>query len=211
MLKKCDLAYLNKLRIIELFELDLNTFLKFIMGRRYPKYEKANNLSHPESYGAMKGRSAHGALNSVQLALEQSWIMRSPMVMAPKDATGCFDLIHLELIKLIQDSKGVPTAMTSAKPLITKNMKRLVQTGNGLSKTSFQWTPENNNGGIGQGNGKGPQACNDQMGLLKTIHARESNSLTITHPSGELRFVIHGPGLIDDQIDLISLPSNSLA
>ena len=72
MLKKRELAYLNKLRIIELFELDLNAFLKFIMGRAYPKYEKVNNLSHPESYGAMKGRSAHRALNSVQLALEQS-------------------------------------------------------------------------------------------------------------------------------------------
>ena len=98
MLKKRHLVYLNKLRIIELFELDLNAFLKFIMGRRYPKYEKANKLSHPESYGAMKGCSAHGALNSVQLALEQSWIMRSPMVMAPKDATGCSDLIRPELI-----------------------------------------------------------------------------------------------------------------
>ena len=39
---------------------------------RSPKYEKNHDLSHPESYGAMKGRSAHGALNSVQLALEQS-------------------------------------------------------------------------------------------------------------------------------------------
>ena len=36
MLKKRDLAYLNKLRIIELFELDLNAFLKFTMGRTSP-------------------------------------------------------------------------------------------------------------------------------------------------------------------------------
>ena len=118
--------------------------------------------------------------------------------MATKDATRCFDLIRPELIKLIQDSKGVPTPTTSAKALITKNMKRFVQTGNGLLEISFQWTLENNIGGIGQGNSEGPQACNDQMGLLKTIHARESKGLTITHPSGEQRFVIHGPGLIDD-------------
>jgi len=72
MLKKRDLAYLNKLRIIEIFELDLNAFLKLIMGRVYPKYEKANNLHHPETYGAMKGKSAHGALNSVQLALNRA-------------------------------------------------------------------------------------------------------------------------------------------
>eukprot|EP00979_Chaetoceros_neogracilis_P019412 scaffold12301_cov872-Chaetoceros_neogracile.AAC.1 len=72
--------------------------------------------------------------------------MRAPMVMAPKDATGCFDLIRAEFIKLIQDSKGVPPSTTTAKALITKNMKRHVQTGNGISKSSFQWTPENNIG-----------------------------------------------------------------
>ena len=137
--------------------------------------------------------------------------MRSPMVMAPKDATGCFDLIRPGLIQLIQDSKGVPITTTSAKALIIKNMKRFVQTGNGLLSTSFQWTPENNIGGICQENGEGPQACNDKMGLLKTIHSRESTGFTITHPSGERRFAIHGPGLIDDQIDLISLPTNPLA
>jgi hypothetical protein len=49
MLQKKDLPYLNKLRIIELFELDLNAFLKLVMGRVYPKFEKANDLQHPES------------------------------------------------------------------------------------------------------------------------------------------------------------------
>ena len=150
MLKKRDLAYLIKLCIIKLFELDLNAFLKIIMGRVYPRYKKANNLHHPKTYGAMRGQSAHGTLNSIQLALEQSWIMRSPMMMAPKGTTGCFDPNRPELIKIIQDSKGVPTTTTSAKALITKNIKRFVQTRNGLSSTSFQWTLENNIGGIGQ-------------------------------------------------------------
>jgi hypothetical protein len=65
-------------------------------------------------------------------------------------------------------------------------MKRHVQTGNGISTStsSFQWTPENNIGGIGQGNGEGPQACNDQMGLLKTIHCKQTAGFTITTLQG---------------------------
>ena len=73
MLQKRCLPFLNKLRIIELFELDLNAFLKLVLGRAYPKYEKKHSLNHPESYGAVKGMmSVHGALNSVQLAMEHS-------------------------------------------------------------------------------------------------------------------------------------------
>jgi hypothetical protein len=49
------------------------------------------------------------------------------------------------------------------------------------------------------------------MGLLKTIHCKQTAGFTITHPSGNKRFVIHGPGLIDDQMDLIGLPSNELS
>ena len=94
MLQKKDLPYLNKLRIIELFELDLNAFLKLIMGRTYPKFEKAHDLQHPESYGAVKGNSAPEALMSVQLTMEQSRLSNSPMIIALKDATGRFDLIR---------------------------------------------------------------------------------------------------------------------
>jgi len=68
------------------------------MGRIYPKFEKANDLQHPESYGAVKGKSAHEALMSVQIALEQSRLSNSPLIIALKDATGCFDLIRTELI-----------------------------------------------------------------------------------------------------------------
>ena len=114
MLQKRSLPYLNKLRIIELFELDLNAFLKLVLGRAYPKYKKKHALNHPESYGAVKEMSAHAAPNSVQLAMEHSRITRTPMLIAPKDATGCFDLMQPELVKLIQDSKGVPNDTTKA-------------------------------------------------------------------------------------------------
>ena len=212
MLQKKELPYLNKLRIIKHFELDLNAFLKLIMGRTYPKFEKAHDLQHPKSYGAVKGKCAHEALTSVQLlAMEQSRLSNSPMIIALKDATGCFDLIRPELIQLIQNSKGVPPETTAAKTTIQQNMKKFVQTGNGRSAHPVQRTLENNLGGIGQGSGEGPQACNDQMGLLKSIHQKHSPGYTSTHPDGVQSITVHSPGFIDNQLDLISLPTNVLA
>ena len=90
-------------------------------------------------------------------------------------------------------------------------MKKFVQTGHGRSSNPVQRTPENNLGGIGQGSGEGPQACNDQMGPLKTIHQKKSPGYTSTHPDGVQSVTVHGPGFIDDQLDLISLPTNTLA
>ena len=116
------------------------------MGRTYPKFEKAHDIQHPESYVAVKGKSTHEALMSVQLAMEQSRLSNFPMIIAPKDATGCFDLIRPELIQLIQNSKGVPPATTSAKTTIQQNMKTFVQTGYGRSAQPVQRTPENNLG-----------------------------------------------------------------
>jgi len=86
------------------------------MGRTYPKFEKANALQHPESYEAVKGKSAHRALMSVQLAMEQSRLSNSPLLIAPKDATGCFDLIRPELIQLKKIPKESPPKRLLLKP-----------------------------------------------------------------------------------------------
>jgi len=182
MLQKRSLPYLSKLRIIELFELDLNAFHKLVLGRAYPKYEKKHSLNHPESYVAVKGMSAHGALNSVQLAMEHSRVTRIPMLIAPKDATGCFDLMRPELVKFIQDSKGIPKNTTKATTMVLSKMKKYVCTEHGTSTQYIQKTSENNIGGIGQGAGNGPQGSTCQTGLLKTIHGKMCPGMNITHP-----------------------------
>ena len=61
-----------------------------------------------KSYGAVKKKSSHDALESVLITMDYSRIMRKPMIIAPKDATGCFDLLHVEQICTIQESKGMP-------------------------------------------------------------------------------------------------------
>ena len=154
--------------------------------------------------------SAHGALNSVQLAMEHSRLTRTPMLIAPKDATGCFDLMRPELVKLIQDSKGVPTNTTKATTMILSKMARYVRTDHGTSTQYIQKTSDNNIGGIGQGAGNGPQGSNCQTGLLKTIHGKTCPGMNITHPLQTNSFRIFGPGFIDNQIDTATLPSQKL-
>ena len=57
---------------------------------------------------------------------------------------------------------------------------------------------------------RGPQDSNDQFGVLKDIHAETTPGFTYQHPSGaeEESVTRHGPGFIDNQIDIMELATH---
>ena len=92
--------------------------------------------------------------------------------------------------------------------------ERHVKTAGKVSKGSFKYTLENKIGGIGQGPGSGTQDGNDDIGLIKDVyHADTTPGFTFQHPSGEKEEedTRHGPGFIDDQIDVTELDTNDAA
>ncbi|GFH47803.1 hypothetical protein CTEN210_04279 [Chaetoceros tenuissimus] len=206
LLMKETLPFVHRWRILELMEQDYNGVLKLIVGRKFAAHDQ-RYFQNRESYGAVKKKSAHDALNSVQNVLEYSRIMRQPIAIAPKDATGCFDLLRREIIKVIQESKGMPKEFGECVVQTLHGMERHIRLAGKLSKKSFKYTTSNNIGGIGQGSGEGPQDGNDMIGLLKDVHAKTTRGCTLLHPNGEHSIVRHGGGFIDDQIDVISLDS----
>jgi len=192
------------LRIIELFELDYNGMLKYLIGKRFAYFEQSRGLQNPETYGAVKKKNTHDALESVLTSLDYSRIMRKPMMIAPKDATGCFDLLRAEAIRSIQESKGMPRGINACRISVLQNMERHVKTAGKISSRSIKYSEENTIGGVGIGAGSGPQDSNDQYGVLKDVHAEITPGFTYQHPSGaeEESDTRHGPSFIDDQIDM---------
>ena len=91
MLMKEEILYIHRLRIIQLFEGDLNGALKLLFGRRLMKYGEANNLNSEATYGGRKRKSGYQAMARIQYTSETSRIMRSDSAMMDVDATGCFD------------------------------------------------------------------------------------------------------------------------
>ena len=123
LLQKESLPLIHRLRILELLELDYNGMLKYLIGRHFAKYEQSNGFQNKESYGAVRKKSAHDGLASVINTMEYSHIVRKPMVVAPKDATGCFDLLGAEAIKPIQESKGLPASINTFRIKVLQNME----------------------------------------------------------------------------------------
>ena len=135
------------------------------------------------------------------------------MIIAPKDATGCFDLLRVEQIRTIQKSKGMPRGINACRIKVLHGMEeRHVKTAGKVSKGSFKYTLENKIGGIGQGPGSGTQDGNDDIGLIKDVyHADTTPGFTFQHPSGEKEEedTRHGQGFIDDQIDVTALDTSN--
>ena len=111
LLQKEALPYVHRMRILELLSLDYNGILKYVIGRHFARFEQRKGFQNKESYGAIRKKSAHDALESVLCTTEYSKIMQKPLAIAPKDATGCFDLLRMEAIKPIQESKGMPKGL----------------------------------------------------------------------------------------------------
>ena len=63
--------------------------------------------------------------------------MRNPLAIAPKDATGCFNLLQMEAIKPIQESKGMPKGLGECRIKVLQNMDRHVKTAGRISQGSF--------------------------------------------------------------------------
>ena len=60
MLMKEEIPYIHRLRIIQLYEGDLNGALKLLFGRQLMKYREDNNLNSEATYaGGQKRKSGY--------------------------------------------------------------------------------------------------------------------------------------------------------
>ena len=76
MLKKKDQPYAQKLRIIQLFEADMNGALKYFMGRMLMRYATMKGILDSEAYGSRLGKSSIEAIINLQLIFDNHRIWK---------------------------------------------------------------------------------------------------------------------------------------
>ena len=65
MIHKLSKSFVNKLRIVQLYEADFNTMLKNLMGRRLIRHSEEYGINGYQLYGSRKGKSTYDALITV--------------------------------------------------------------------------------------------------------------------------------------------------
>ena len=170
MLKKKKEPYSQKLRIIQLFEGDLNGGLKYILGRILMWHLHENGMMDDEIYGSRVGKTGAEALISLQLIADYARTWKLNLAVLYNDADGCFDRIPPKLAELALMRIGCPTKIAKTHTEIQRKMRHYVKTAFGVSEGYFQYSKELQMimlnglimlitgliGGVGQGGGSSP-------------------------------------------------------
>ena len=72
MIQKSKLAYVTKLRIVQLYEADFNTMLKFLLGFSLMKHSEYHGINGHQLYGSWKGKCPHDALITVRVIYDMA-------------------------------------------------------------------------------------------------------------------------------------------
>ena len=100
MLKKKEHPFSQKMRIIQLFEGDLNGALKFLMGRRLMYHITHNKVVDADTYGSRLGKTAPEAILNLQGIFDYCRITKQKMGMLFNNADGCYDRIPPSLAEI---------------------------------------------------------------------------------------------------------------
>ena len=101
MLQKKHQPFCSKLRIIQLFEADLNAALKILLGRRLMHTSEKFEINTNETHGSLPGRTTHDALLTARLAADNARLLKHSMLTIFNDAAGCYDRIRPNLNTLL--------------------------------------------------------------------------------------------------------------
>ena len=104
------------------------------------------------------------------------------------DLKGCYDRIRPSLNTIATRRMGCPTGAAVCHGRAVRQKAHQVQTSSGILEVPITWNPLVNPGGIGQGNGTGPQSYHGT--LLVKLEAYEKldpdKGLLLWSPSKEL-------------------------
>lgn len=147
---------ITRLRIIHLFEADLNFFIKIQWGSRLVRHADNHNLLHTGQHGSVPCRTAMDPIMLTELTNDLCRQLKHNLARFDNDASACYDRIIVALGMLAARRCGMPTNAISTHAKCLQHMKYSVKTHHGISLETYQGTPQSPLFGTGQGSGASP-------------------------------------------------------
>ena len=94
MIKKVERSYVNKLQIVQLYEVYFNTMLKHLMGRRLMVYSEEHSINGHQLFVFRNGRSMYDALVTVRVIYDMARVQRDYLISIFNDFKGCYYIIQ---------------------------------------------------------------------------------------------------------------------
>ena len=133
---------LHRLRIIQLFEADLNFLLALIFGQRLTQFAHDHCGLNKSQYGLMRGHQCQSAVLNKVLTYDILRITKEEAASAEFGALACFDRIIPALVVLACRRLGLGKQAGEMFLDSLTNLQHQVKTSHGISKP-FTTTQEN--------------------------------------------------------------------
>ena len=84
---------IDKLRVIQLIEADLNMYFRLVCGKRLVHHSRKHGCTPPEQFGSVPGRQATSALLLKVLSFDLIRLLRTTATVFNNNVTACYDRI----------------------------------------------------------------------------------------------------------------------
>jgi len=145
-----------RLRILALFESDLNHAKQILIGRHLLYHMKDKGLLPPMQHGSVSGKHCLSAVLKKVLSHDHLRLTKTTGAFIENDAVGCYDRLVNNLVLMLLKKLGLPSSVASCIGELWDNVVHLIKTIYGISPISYGSTAAQPLYGPGQGSTCGP-------------------------------------------------------
>jgi hypothetical protein len=149
-------ARCHRLRILALFESDLNQAKRILIGRPVQQHLEDHNIINNMQYGSRAGKQCPSAVLSKVLQHDIICLTKTTAAFIENDAIGCYDRLMNNMVLLALRKYGVPDTVALCLGELWDRTIHLIKTIYGTSEITYTSTPEVPLYGPGQGSTCGP-------------------------------------------------------
>jgi hypothetical protein len=133
----------HRLRILALFESDLNHAKRVIIGRRLLHHMKDMDLLPSMQHGSVPGKHCISAVLKKVLSHDYLRLTKTSGAFIENDAVGCYDRIVNNLVLLIMAKLGIPKSVVNCIGNLWDQVVHFIKTMYGISTESYGNTSTN--------------------------------------------------------------------
>ena len=188
----------NRLRIIELFDSQVNAGLQMIFGKRMVANALKLGELHPSAYGSVPQRTAQDAVMEKTISLDIMRVTKTTGAIFDCDAKGCYDRIVSSLQTISSRRLGVPRTTAIFFARFWRFCRHFVKTRHGTSRNSYMSSGTEILYGIGQGNGAGPAFWLSNLVVMFWVLDSMCHGMQFKSPLSSVFHKSTGLGYVDD-------------
>ena len=201
---------INKLRIIQLIEADLNAYLKIKIGKQLMTIGENNYTLGDQMHGGRANRTTTDALITQQLVNDISRQTLRPLTVMNLDATKCYDRIFPAFATLTMARMGAPIKIGETISKTIQSMEHKVMTGHGISTKHIRQPLHEVWSGVGQGSAAaGPAWLSIESFMLQYLRSK-SKGACFSCPKNIDKLYVNTIGYIDDNNLVINTENDSI-